>query len=290
MKVYVIGNGFDLAHNLHTSYHHYREYIKKHADKNNGWGVILEYYPEDHEFWSDAETNICKINRERFLEPKLAFYFSDLDVLFAKIHESFERFIIDNEKTIDTSQQLFKFDEDALYLTFNYTSVLEEVYKIPSEKIIHLHNTAGDAVLRRYFNLDSNEIVLGHGPNFRHYFFYSDVIIGGDKDYIAFRNKTLKNTGEIIKMHNLDLRLLRIQKYVDEVVFYGFSFSPNDQEYVQKIMMCLSLPQTKYKLYYHVGEKETDDYVIKRFTDNMIKCAFDFSKVEMINCENIKTI
>lgn len=28
-----------------------------------------------------------------------------------------------------------------------------------------------------------------------------------------------------IKMHNLDLRLVRIQRYVDEMVFYGFFLS-----------------------------------------------------------------
>ena len=51
MKIYVIGNRFDIARGLKTSYTDYLLYIKEHANKDNGWGIILEYYSKDHEFY-----------------------------------------------------------------------------------------------------------------------------------------------------------------------------------------------------------------------------------------------
>ncbi|MBQ7617166.1 bacteriophage abortive infection AbiH family protein [bacterium] len=288
MKIYVIGNGFDIAHGLKTSYADYLLYIKEHANKDNGWGIILEYYPKDHEFWSDAETNICNINRQRFLEPKRAFPdFCDLDVLLRKIRESFAKFILEVESHVADIKPKFTLDRNAIYITFNYTDVLEEVYKIPNNKVIHLHNSVYNSAMKYLFNIDADEIVLGHGPNYRHFVFWADQIIGNDKDYISFRNNTLKNTSSIIAKYGIQEILLRIQKYVDEVVFYGFSFSPNDQEYVQTIAMCLPLPITKYKLYYFVKDGEIEENVIERFTNNMIKCAFDINKTTMINCKDV---
>ena len=84
MKLYVIGNGFDLAHGLKTSYHDYYSFVKDNANKENGWDIILDYYPKDHEFWSDAETNICLIDRNRFLEQKRVFNITDIDILLVK--------------------------------------------------------------------------------------------------------------------------------------------------------------------------------------------------------------
>ena len=290
-KLYIIGNGFDLAHKLTTSYRDYYSFVKENANKSNGWDIILEYYPEYHEFWSDAETNICLINRSRFLDLKRVFNVTDIDILLSKIRESFESFIINVEKQVDGLEPEFELDMNSLFLTFNYTSVLESVYKIPEDNVVHLHNTAGDAVMKRYFGfLDSDEIVLGHGPNYRHFLFWSDNTIGNDKDYISFRNKTLKNSSEIIKKYNLQYKLLKLQKIIDEVVFYGFSFSPNDQEYVQTLFMCLSLPTTKFKLFYYVKDGETDQEVVERYQDNIIKCACDPNKVLLIKCNNVKNI
>ena len=290
MKLYVIGNGFDLAHNLQTSYSNYYSYIKSHANENNKWNDILEYYPENHELWSDAETYICKIDRKRFLEPKQIFGISDLDSLFDKIKKSFELFIIEVEKHVDELSPIFHIDKDALFLTFNYTTVLEDVYGIQKERVLHIHNIVGNAVLKRYYALETDDIVLGHGPDFKHFSYWTDGIIGGDKDYIRFREKTLKNSNSVIKKLHLDVLLMTRQSIIDEVVFYGFSFSPNDEEYVRTIMSCLPLPTTKYTLYYFVKDNEKQDVVINRYFSNMIKCACDPSKFQMVKCNGVKSI
>ncbi|MGM9873488.1 MAG: AbiH family protein [Bacilli bacterium] len=203
MKLYIIGNGFDLAHGLHTSYSDYFSFVKKHASKYNGWDIILKYYPEEHEFWSDAETNICKINLSRFIDLKRNSKPCDLNILLDKIHESFEQFIINAEKDVEKLKRKFIIDTNSIFISFNYTSVLENVYQVPSNRVIHLHNFINNPAPNKFFALDHNDLVLGHGPDISRYFYYVlPLYVGSDKDYISFRQNTLKNSSKIIKDKN----------------------------------------------------------------------------------------
>lgn len=291
MKIYVFGNGFDLAHpSINSSYGNYYDFIKRNANSSNGWDIILDFYEKESDFWSDAETNICKINPKLFIEHKETYGFSFLDILLNKIRDSFEKFMIEIEDKIIKLKPQFTLDTDSFFITFNYSSTLEEVYGIPTDKIIHLHNTTGDAILRRYYKIDEKELILGHGPYFEHYFFYKDHIIGGDKEYIDFRNKTLKNTTEIIKKTNLKLELLARQHIVDDVIFYGFSFSPNDKEYIELLSMCLCLPRTKFKVYYYVKENEIEEAVKDNIKNKVIKSGLGLHRVELIKSNGVYKI
>lgn len=287
MKIYVIGNGFDIAHGLKTSYKDYLLFIKERANKENGWEIILDYYPSNYEFWSDAETNICNINWDRFLKTKVFPNYCDLDILLKKIKESFTQFIFKQTAFISNMDPKFDLDRNALYLNFNYTSVLENIYKIPRNQIIYIHNTVNEAAAKFIFGIDADEIILGHGPDSKHYIRLPDSTTGKDKYYISFINATLKNTTSIIKKVCLKEKLSTINKYVEEVVFYGFSFSPNDKEYVQTISNCLLLPKTKFKLYYYVKNDELEENVIKRFKENIANCSFDINKINLFNCKGI---
>lgn len=283
MKLYVIGNGFDLAHGMETSYGKYLSYVKQKSNDNNKWSDILDYYPEDHKFWSDAERYICKIEREPFLALKKYFGVCLLEELLIKIRDSFESFIINAEQKIDLLPTIFKLDSNAFFLTFNYTSVLEELYKIDANRIIHLHNTTGDAVLRQFYKLDANELVLGHGPQPTDYFFWSDSQVGSDKDYIQFRNKTQKNTQEIIRKNGLWEILAKLQKHITEVVFFGFSFAPADKDCINTINMFISPQRAKYIVYYHIEDGETDNDAIERLSNNMIASAVNPNDFVFLN-------
>ena len=125
MKLYIIGNGFDLAHRLKTKYSDYRDFLRKKNKKE--WNIIFEYYPDNYPFWSDIELRICSLNPLRFLEmlkaKRLFNIGSDLDDLLKAIHDSFESFIIEAEKDVDKTKPKFILSNDALFLTFNYSYI-----------------------------------------------------------------------------------------------------------------------------------------------------------------------
>lgn len=60
MKLYILGNGFDIAHGFNTKYQDFRKYL---IDK--GRNDILGLFP-DEEMWSNFEYNVCAIDHYVF--------------------------------------------------------------------------------------------------------------------------------------------------------------------------------------------------------------------------------
>ncbi len=88
MKLYIIGNGFDLAHNLKTSYWDFRCYLKRYAEK---FLVELEkmygYYPYD-----PTEYHMPKNKQNEALRQHE-------DVLYHSLWQSFESSLGDPEES-----------------------------------------------------------------------------------------------------------------------------------------------------------------------------------------------
>lgn len=284
MRLYIIGNGFDLAHGLKTKYSDYKKFIKE--SHNKDWEIVLEYYPEDHPFWSDAETNICKIDPSRFIEMlrarKLFKDFNDLDDLLKAIHDSFESFIISVERDVYQKEAMFKLDKNNLFLTFNYTTTLETLYD--AKHAIHLHNSAKEAVFKKFFGVAADDCVFGHSPIFSDFFFYADNrIIGDDKDYITFRKKTTKDCKAIWEKYDLFKFFLEHQNEIDEVVFYGFSFSKADKYYLQNIFITLPTNKTKYTIYYHLDDNENEEDKVWNLKMSIANAGGSFEDMRFVN-------
>ncbi|OUK17881.1 hypothetical protein BU183_16335, partial [Enterococcus faecium] len=57
------------------------------------------------------------------------------------------------QPTIEHKIPKYQFSSDVLFFTFNYTDVLEILYKQPKENIYHIHGSYDD-------------IIIGHSENF----------------------------------------------------------------------------------------------------------------------------
>ena len=292
MKLYVIGNGFDLAHELHTSYSDYKRHIENNLKNHPNWHIILDFYPNYYNFWSDIEKNVCAFNGELFLKLKECYGSGFLDDLLKQIRDSFQSFIYNCEKDVVKVKKRFELDDDSIFLTFNYTTVLESVYGIAEERIMHIHNSVYNVTGNRFFNLSDVDFVLGHSAKSDEYVFYSQSKIGSDKEYIDFRNKTTKDCKKAIKEFNLDNKCLNLQlsNCLKEIVFYGFSFSPADKEYIRLLKMCFPLSSVKYIVYYHVSASETEEATINRLKNNMIKSCLNPNEFEFRNEQGVKKI
>lgn len=180
--LYIIGNGFDLHHNLDTWYSSFGLFLKK--KRSEIYDVFLEYYgfadldEEDKEslkdpMWCEFEASLAQMDGDLLLENHvehvpnyssddfrdrdlydIQIYIQDIvDKATLKMRQTFEEFIENVDYPDIPARELANIDKAALFLTFNYTDTLERYYNVARENIEYIHNKAGEG----------NDLILGHG-------------------------------------------------------------------------------------------------------------------------------
>jgi hypothetical protein len=171
-KLYIIGNGFDLWHNMPTEYENFKEFVREH---DSDLSEAIEDYLQPAGDWSDLESVLAEINvesviddLEHFMTPYGADDWSDsghhnfqyevariVDRLSKGLRHRFGQWI--RQLPIPTPEtatmRLRTIDPTARFLTFNYTPTLQQLYGVPDTKVLHIHGRAylpdGDLVLAR---------------------------------------------------------------------------------------------------------------------------------------------
>lgn len=236
MKLYICGNGFDLHHNLPTSYGHYKKYLQeKYPDifKDYEYFQFLSIN-NDSDKWSDIESALCIDYEELFNYyvcenyPDLS---SDSDSRWCEMEVNIEvltRFINDftgrcffewiyKANEVETIADL-DLDKDSLFINFNYTNTLQRLYNITDSSILHIHGSLK--------NIDVNDIlwknVCSDCSTMEEIEAYG-ILIDGDKwsnDYIR-EELQFGATGITAEQVKRDL----ISHYEDDD-FYGVSIEP----------------------------------------------------------------
>ncbi|WP_449431807.1 bacteriophage abortive infection AbiH family protein [Pseudomonas putida] len=170
--LYIIGNGFDLHHNLPTQYWRFKEYLEKVDQEVYDW--IESYIAIDDE-WAHLELALADLDTanivsdlEGFLVPYSTEDWSDsghhdfqfeVDKVATGLSRGLQHHFANWIRSItiperhEAPQLLGSLDSDAFYLTFNYTSTLTKLYDIPSKNILHIHGEGEQS---------NSELVLGH--------------------------------------------------------------------------------------------------------------------------------
>lgn len=293
--LYIIGNGFDLHHDVASSYKCFRDWLKKNnPELYEVYSAICEY----DALWSDFENSLAYVNRDYFInfaELFLPDYSKDpndwqaADILLAgdwardKAYElisdlksAFFKWIKSLKAPESYYRKKLYLDYDARFLTFNYTDFLESQYGITSSNILYLHGN------RRF---GKGSIVVGHGdddnafdewwnakqydkPRFtkkgKRYF-------KRDHAWKTYRSQLpeYENIAEGIQAYYEESRkpverILRdndayFQDLYDVKTIYafGFSFNPIDMPYIRRIIECNDDPGNIrwYISYYSDNEK-----------------------------------
>ncbi|ENR5392236.1 bacteriophage abortive infection AbiH family protein [Providencia rettgeri] len=248
MKLYIIGNGFDLFHGMKTSYNDFKAFVRG-ADYDV-YQAVNDFAPAGDE-WNELESSLGDIDFyniieecEMYLTPYGADDFKDRD------HHTYEFEIerITNNLTSDLLNQFcnwvskievpegnqykkFKtIDHDAIFLTFNYTSTLEQLYSINKDNVKHIHGSINDS---------SSEIILGHGwertetvnpaPGID-----QDTRMSGAYALLdEMFDSNFKNSSEIINQEHVFFNSL---SSVTEIVVIGHSLSHVDSRYFEEIL------------------------------------------------------
>ncbi|GHU58413.1 hypothetical protein FACS189444_2040 [Spirochaetia bacterium] len=282
MTLYIIGNGFDLKHGLLTSYNKFHEFLEKQNQQE-----LLDYFSNYFGLtndWSDFENMLGKPNVKEILGDESDLIADDDEegssthTFSAKIDQITELLTnglrvqlnnwintinpaIKNQKKID----IFDFNIDDYYLTFNYTKTLEELYKINPDNICHIHGI-GKVIRCRPGDIpDDPSIVIGHSfdgipdmPKMNNY--------GKPKSYLSYYegilaieeyfHKSYKYTELIMKERDNKLFFDKyFLKDIDAINIIGHSLSNVDIQYFKEIAKNMKQNITYNITYYGPNEK-----------------------------------
>lgn len=256
MKLFIIGNGFDLGHNMKTKYWNFREYLSNmYPDFLEEFEKHYRIFPSDSQkdkeeiLWNSFETNLANIDDDIIIENALQMdlglesgdigvyetlyeYFSDEYKYIEKLSKYLKQWVRTiNVRDVLPRTTLINNESDAYYITFNYTAVLENVYCINPAKILHIHGS-----LRDY----TDAPIIGHGNNQR-IEAVKDLREQSECDcdekkssiydvVLDYYTKTYKDVSRYL------YKLSRIaEKLIDEIIIIGHSIEGVDLPYFRTI-------------------------------------------------------
>ncbi|WP_195970936.1 bacteriophage abortive infection AbiH family protein [Clostridium thermobutyricum] len=257
MELFVIGNGFDLGHNLETTYSDFRDYLE---NTNEVFLMELEQmygFSNDSDkklvkeyLWKDFENNLSSIEETNIIEAgetiDLGLEIEDMGIedtlsshwenqygFIKELNEFVMSWIGEIDINIPKKTKLINKCKDDMFITFNYTLVLEKVYGIDTSKILHIHGSIEE---------DDLDPVIGHGNKqkvienrqiayeAREQFYEKKCSI-----YNAIANyyeRTLKNVESFIGINNYFFREL---KNINTISIIGHSLGDVDIPYFKEI-------------------------------------------------------
>lgn len=309
-RLFVIGNGFDLHHNLKTGYNDFRKYLEREEPKyfefiNN---LILEYNPDfDSNDWSDIETElICVmgIDYDYLLDEAIASaetdmdrasYWNDIQFNAEYFNQDLPNFKESFDAWIDTiniahtrkDMDICFLDSDN-FLSFNYTKTLEKLYGIKEDSILHIHGQKGtDKVFgqSQYFeeplplsNLTQEDYDHGIEDDWR---------IEEAKEILnSIPALFYKDCKTIIKENKN--YFLNMQRY-DEIIFTGWKLGDQDKPYMEEILSNISTT-SKISVVYHkednISRNTYEDYFCRwRISPHKVS-YYTWEQIDLLFNEN----
>lgn len=292
--LYIIGNGFDIFTGLHTRYIDFRHWLK------HNYAFIYENmsaaYEMEGEWWNDFEVQLGNLDVKRFVSkftpPKMS-----MEEIMEKIEERktfeqkynlppslhpetpcaerlrglldilqycFEKWVFHCQRTIANPHYTHIEIDNSYFINFNYTDVLQWLYKIPEDRVLHIHGRA----------LKHERLIFGHNRHLVEGMFHSH-------DY----NKTChelslyhKNPYVHIFKHE---QLPTILKNVEFVYIYGLSLSPVDEGYLDWIVN--NTPKNcKWEISWHtdIDKQRINEFILNHKT---LKERVNFVKLKQKN-------
>ncbi len=290
-RLYIIGNGFDIAHNLPTSYNPNFKRIAEKYESENFWEI---YQSTEPDIWADFENLLgCPDfnSLEEIFNDYAPDYFSDresdrdgiillVDVSGRLIPALYE-FAKNAENALDNTnrERVIEsiLDNDAFYITFNYTHTLEEIYDISSEHILHVHGEVGkDNLLLGYpkgnFTPEkySYDVSQSGGPyaklNIQDYIdTIEDYYVRTAYDELLDKCKSFNKE---IKIDLVNSFLDKAEKQIEEIIVYGHSCEI-DFDYFDAI----NKRYPKAKWFFYVASYNQQDFVEQLIEKICIKDA-----------------
>ncbi len=245
MQLYIIGNGFDRAHKMPTSYGDFHKYMQK---ANSELASYMDEYYGDVcgvDLWADLENLLGALSVKQIYEYEQQEARSEeYDDLGKEYNMQTDRVEYKCQTIKDRLPDIFKewiesiqiattkrmkLPSDALYYTFNYTRTLEDLYHIPSDNIWHIHGSISDPI-------------FGHGnvqrPRYNAPEEMKWILTDNTEEAVGTLSESLyKDVRGIIKRNSSRFNILQD---VSQIHIKGHSLNKIDQPYLEEIFKNVS--------------------------------------------------
>ena len=240
--LFIIGNGFDRYHNLKTDYADFHNWLIQ-----NRYTDVVEYMEKMFPtlkngkplLWQDFEKALGEgepldIHGKFFQGVDDGFFNPEVQnrvverikPVIEKIPELLRNWVKSLPVSdVERKPELDLISNESLYLSFNYTMLLEKVYSISHERILHIHHCLED----------EKQLITGH----RSLFSENDVDnLGNDnieescKRIAKTLNTLNKPVDKIIMEHS---RFFNSLANITHVIVFGFSISSIDIPYFSEV-------------------------------------------------------
>lgn len=306
--LYIIGNGFDIAHGLDTSYWNFRTYLENVDYEfllafeklyNIAWLDQTEYgYSErvqkkwdkaiKEKLWSEFEQNIgvpdiqsmldnsssildnlCLESGNIGIQDTMDEYWKQEFGFVSKLQSYVKDWIEQIDiKHIAPKKKALIGDIDSYYLNFNYTNLLEEIYGI--DNVLHIHGSVGkNADIDPFMGHCNSDMITEHEQKFHEAYESSDEGSASIHNAIVnYLNEIYKDTSQYIFFNKYFFQRL---KEVDNVIIIGWSAGEVDIPYLCRIRDSIS-KSAKWTVYYY--DATAYDKLSKALSDNDITGNF----------------
>lgn len=252
MNLYILGNGFDLMHNLLTRYSDFANFCKR---------TYTKLYLDMEERFPLLNIGGLWANFEEALGyPKLQFVKTDIkdrentnsgflaNIESGLLKSAFGDWVYSLNQNIIHSKfdKYFNFRDDDLFITFNYTTVLENIYNIQDDRVLHIHNRGSEN------NKINVSHIFGHGE------VYSDTN-ATIQAYLKYFEKELQGP----RLCNF----LGKHKGIDNIIVIGHSMAEIDAPYFKEIKNVGE--NIKWNIHYFGDDDKI--YKINRITELRVK-------------------
>lgn len=191
MTLFIIGNGFDLNHGYLTGYNDFKEYLSSHSYPVYDFELSHYFNGLSDDLWTDFENQLETIDfveemdyfvddtdldlSDREFEKAMSrnslmqeSFYEGLEIFQSALCTAVSNFVVEATRNHFPEKIYFKelFTDEDIFLNFNYTKLLETLYKVDESKIDHIHGVAypfypdKDDVDVHY---GESGIIFGHG-------------------------------------------------------------------------------------------------------------------------------
>ncbi len=296
--LYYIGNGFDLFHdNVKSKFIHFYSWLNlKDKDHEQFASMMERIYPDSgihgNLLWTDFEEslgnfNIDKVHQIFAGKEEDGFFDEGYQKRAANIvHDTFSNISIylkEWAKQIDIEKvkPLLTLGREIRYLTFNYTLLLEKVYKISPDYILHIHNSIED----------DEPLIVGHDKPFPQYFDDTEnTNIQKSQENLAKEITMIKKpVDQVIKRHRDFFNSLG---NITKIIVFGHSLSSIDMPYFKEVLYHVHDNAEWYFTVYNDEAKEKYKSIVDHFIsyfNNPKVCGVSQykNKIKFENCKYI---
>ena len=243
MVLFIIGNGFDIGNGMRTGYHQFYHFLKNNHEEffHSVAALFLADFETDR-LWCEFEECLSAFTPEFFIDNELTPQKTAETVLDFQelLLQYFKEWI--SSVSLSINKGTSSFISNSFFINFNYTDTLEKLYKVPCDKIVHIHGKVSDPKSR---------LIVGHSSKAtidemcESYGIVNDGQLECTEEELNYLTATemmlftlRKPTEEVIKQK---LTAIDFQP-VTEIVVLGHSLGIVDWSYFKYIKEHLSQP------------------------------------------------